>query len=295
MKVSPSPACGCSSCTAVSTVRRGWCWFPKHIVPQARRANSPAAPSPTGPVLVRQAHHCGKPEITGPASWHLLSWTQGCREQNAQEPIPRRPFLMRISSVPHSGHPSEAPGQAQPCTASVLGRKGTAAPGRAAQHYVGVTGLTAFAASLRQPGTYAAGSFGAMGPRADPATTALLPGRGQPPCGSHQPQLQQCFPEGWVICLPCFACLRLPQGQGNEGSAARLVWGAQQWPPTQGRTGRGAKPPPLQHTEHPTALHVWRKGGGGCGDGSGHGLWEAALLCFTLSAIPGNKQLEGPL
>lgn len=89
---------------------------------------------------------------------------------HSQEP------LMGTFSVPHSGCLREAPSHAQHSTAS--GPRDSHS--RLDQHYVG-----------------AVGSSGAAGPCAGPAT-ALLP-------GSHQPQLQQCFPERWHICLCCFA------------------------------------------------------------------------------------------
>lgn len=69
--------------------------------------------------------------------------------------------------------------------------------------------------------------------------------------------------------------------------------GAQPWPLPQ---GRGAEPPPPQHSEHPAASLGLGEGGGGCGEGSGRSGTSAVGSCFILlSAVPGNKQLEGLL
>lgn len=180
--------------------------------------------------------------------------------------------------------------------AAVPRREGMATPSSAAQKYMGVAELASCAASLcqRQLGTAAGSSFGATCPHAGPATTALLPGRVQLPCGSHQSQLWQGFPEGWVICLPCFACLRLPQEQGDVGCVACPVRVAVLQPPPQGRAG-GQNQPHSSTLSTQRPLPASRKGGGGCGEGSGNSRTSAVGSCFRLSAFPGNKQLKGPL
>lgn len=253
VKVTPSPGCGCSSCTVASVARGAGEWAVPVLqanCPPGEESKQLAACGPTGPALARRAHRCGKPEITGsrfPVPPFLDIGLPGAKRMRARS---QEALLDAISSAHCSERPSKAPGRAWPCMASVPSREGMAAPGRATQHYMRVTGLAAFVAFLRPQQL---GTSGAKGPRAGPATMVLLPGRGQLLCGSHQPQLQRCFPEGWVICLPCFACLRLPRGQGDAGYATCPLRGAQPRPSPQGRAGRGAKPPPPQHAEHPEA------------------------------------------
>lgn len=93
--------------------------------------------------------------------------------------------------------------------------------------------------------------------------------------------------------LPVVLCMPAALRAGHAGCTASLLRGAQLGAPPQGRAGRGQSRPP-QHTEHPVASP-------GLGDmeteqdTAGPRLWEAALFCFTLCAIPGNEQLEGPL